>query len=180
MTLDYPNLPEVSVDPIGDLILDFLIGRDNESACVDFKETINVSTDGPFAKIAKDIFAFSNYGGGYILLGFKEWKKIAKVNEVESEKPSRTFIPVGLSQELHVDQASLQEKFNSYSNFPIAIDYREFWRNIDGNNRKFSVIYVNPSPAVIYPKKKGIYVDSRGKTKTAFAIFFHSLKPSNI
>jgi hypothetical protein len=67
-------LPEVKVEPLGDLMLDFLIDRDNESAYVDFKEVIDISKEGPFAKIAKDIFALSNYGGGFILIGFKERK----------------------------------------------------------------------------------------------------------
>ena len=66
MKVDDLFLPEVKVEPLGDLMLNFLIGRDNESEYVDFKEIIDVSRNGPFAKIAKDIFAFSNYGGGIL------------------------------------------------------------------------------------------------------------------
>jgi hypothetical protein len=52
-------------------MLDFLIGCDNESEYVDFKEIINVSREVLFAKIAKDIV---NFGGGFILIGFQEHK----------------------------------------------------------------------------------------------------------
>ena len=65
------ELPEVDVKPLGKLILDFLIQRDKEEPFIDFKEKISISKGYPFVKIAKDFFAFSNYGGGYLLLGFK-------------------------------------------------------------------------------------------------------------
>lgn len=161
-------LPEVKVEPLGDLMLDFLIERDNESEYVDFKEIIDISRDGPFAKIAKDIFAFSNYGGGFILIGFKERKNEPRVNEGTTERPKRTFLQVGLPEDFHIDQASLQEKFNAYSNSPIELGYREFWRKIDGVQKKFAAIYVQGSQLVLQPVKRGIYEDSRGKTKIAF------------
>ena len=168
MKPDDLSLPEVEVEPLGDLMLDFLIERDNESEYIDFKEIIVVSRDGPFAKIAKDIFAFSNYGGGFILIGFKERKNESQVNEQAAERPKRTFIQVGLPEDFHIDQASLQEKFNAYSNSPIDLGYREFWRKIDGTQKKFAAIYVQGSRLVLEPVKRGIYEDFRGRTKTAF------------
>jgi hypothetical protein len=134
-------LPEAKPDPLGDIMLKFLIDQNNESAYVDFKEVIDISKEGPFAKIAKDIFAFSNYGGGFILIGFKERKSKNQVNEEVAERPTRTLLEVGLPEGFHIDQASLQEKFNAYSNSPIEIRYREFWRKIDGTQRKFAAIY---------------------------------------
>ena len=161
-------LPEVKVEPLGDLMLDFLIERDNESEYIDFKEIIDVSRDGPFAKIAKDIFAFSNYGSGFILIGFKERKNESQVSRQTTERPKRTFIQVGLPEDFHIDQASLQEKFNAYSNSPIELGYRELWRKIDGTQKKFAAIYVPGSHMVLEPVKRGVYEDFRGKTKTAF------------
>lgn len=52
---------EIEVEPLGDLMLDFLINRDREDTFIDFKETLSIAKDSPFAKVAKDIFAFSNY-----------------------------------------------------------------------------------------------------------------------
>jgi hypothetical protein len=170
MNISYPSLPEVSVEPLGDLILNFLIDRDNESEYLDFKEVIDVSRDGSFAKLAKDIFAFSNYGGGYIIIGFKERNKGQTDTELESAKSKRTFVPKGLPSDFHVDQATLQEKFNSYSNVPIKIDYREFWKNFEGESRKYAAIFVNPSTSVLYPTKKGVYTNLKGKTSNAFDI----------
>jgi len=164
------SLPEAKPDPLGDIMLKFLIDQDNESPYVDFKEVIDISKEGPFAKIAKDIFAFSNYGGGFILIGFKERKSKNQVNEEVAERPTRTFLEVGLPEGFHIDQASLQEKFNAYSNSPIEIGYREFWREIDGTQKKFAAIYVPGSQSVLKPVKRGLYEDFRGKTKTAFEI----------
>lgn len=168
MKVDDLFLPEVKVEPLGDLMLNFLIGRDNESEYVDFKEIIDVSRNGPFAKIAKDIFAFSNYGGGFILIGFQERTSKTQGNEQTSESPKRAYLQVGLPDDFHIDQATLQEKFNSYSNAPIEVGYREFWRVIDGTQRKFAAIYVHGSSSVLKPIKRGVYEDSKGKTKTSF------------
>lgn len=161
-------LPEVKVEPLGDLMLDFLIERDNESEYIDFKEIIDVSRDGPFAKIAKDIFAFSNYGGGFILIGFKERKNEFQVNKKTEERLKRTFVQVGIPEDFHIDQASLQEKFNAYSNSPIELGYREFTRKIDGTYKKFAAIYVQGSHVVLKPMKRGVYEDFKGKPKIAF------------
>lgn len=77
--IDYPTvgmgvsqtrgLPEVDVEPLGDLMLDFLIEHDKEETFLDFKETLSIARNAPFAKVAKDAFAFSNYGGGFLATG---------------------------------------------------------------------------------------------------------------
>jgi len=87
------GLPEVDVDPLGDLMLDFLIDRDKEEPFLDFKETLSVAKDSPFAKIAKDILAVSNYGGGFVLVGFRE--KVAGEEDAKATN-KRNFIPEGL------------------------------------------------------------------------------------
>ena len=152
--------PEVNIDPLGDLMLNFLIEKDSETEFIDLKATINIAHDAPFAKIAKDIFAFSNYGGGWIFVGFKE-----KTGEEAST--NRQFIQIGLPDDFHIDQASLQEKFNAYSDMPIAIQYREFFRNIDGNTQKFAVIYIPGSTSILKPTKDGEYFTEE-KCKYAF------------
>lgn len=162
------SLPEVNVEPLGDTMVDFLIDRDQEESFVDFKETLSISKNSPFAKIAKDLFAFSNYGGGFILTGFKERKTpIDETKEIPPEE-KRRFIPVGLPADFCVDQADLQSKFNAYSSSPIIIDYREFQRKFSGTDRKFAAIYIPASSLVLKPTKDGTYADERGKSKNAF------------
>jgi hypothetical protein len=170
MEIINPALPEVNVKPLGDIMLDFLIAHDNEEPFIDFKETINTSKESPFAKIAKDIFAFSNYGGGFLLIGFKERPKLPKEEQEKKEEKAKKihFLPIGLPDDFHIEQASLQEKFNAYSNFPIALDYLEFFRTIEGVNKKFAAIYVPPSTSVLKPMKKGLYSDLKGKEHVAF------------
>jgi hypothetical protein len=168
-----PELPEVNVEPLGDLMLDFLIDRDREEAFIDFKETMSIAKEAPFAKIAKDIFAFSNYGGGFILVGFKQKPKPKGKTEKseekeEKEEKKRTFLPVGLPDSFNIDQADLQSKFNSYSNSPIQLEYRELSRTIDGLTKKFAAIYIHPSTCVLKPVKKGFYLDNKGREKVAF------------
>jgi predicted HTH transcriptional regulator len=70
-------------DPMDEIVINFILSQKRETAELDFKLTLNIRKNSDFAKIAKDIFAMSNYGGGYILFGFKETK-------------TGTFEPVGL------------------------------------------------------------------------------------
>jgi len=162
------SLPEVNVEPLGDTMLNFLIDRDQEEAFIDFKETLSISKDSPFAKIAKDIFAFSNYGGGFILLGFKERKTpIDDKKEIPPEQ-KRRFVPIRLPADFCIDQADLQSKFNSYTNVPIKIGYREFNRKFNGTEYKLAAIYIPASIQILKPSKDGKYVDGAGKTKQAF------------
>jgi len=147
-------------------MLNFLIDRDKEEAFLDFKETIKIDKDSPFSKIAKDIFAFSNYGGGFILVGFKE-RKTKLDSNLESK---RHFLPMGLSEDFHIDQADLQSKFNSYSENPINIDYHEFFTHIEGSEYKLAAIYIQPSTSILKPIKDGAYTDNKGKNKLAFRV----------
>jgi len=166
----HPKLPEVNVQPLGDIMLDFLIAHDNEEPFIDFKETLSISKDSPFTKIAKDFFAFSNYGGGFLLIGFKERPKVPKGDEKTKDRNEfkRRFLPVGLPEDFFIEPASLQEKFNAFSNSPISLDYREFTRDIDGAVKKFAAIYLPPSSSVLTPIKRGVYVDAKGKEHVAF------------
>ena len=86
------SLPEVNVEPLGDTMLDFLIERDHEEPFIDFKEKMSISKKSPFSKIAKDIFAFSNYGGGFIILGFKKRKKLNLKNKIKLSRHKPTFL----------------------------------------------------------------------------------------
>ena len=104
---------EIECSPLGEHALSFIRSQKKESPFLDFKHTINISKHSSFPEIAKDIFAFSNYGGGWILIGWDEYK-------------SSQFIPIGLSEDYELDPANLQTKFNSYSNCQINMEYLEF------------------------------------------------------
>jgi len=164
------NPPEVIVDPLGDIMLDFLIERDKEEPFLDFKETLDISRGSPFAKVAKDIFAFSNYGGGFLLIGFKQRQR--EKDEAKKKEKKRTFIKAGLPDSFHIDSANLQTKFESYSNCPIELDYHEFYRTVNGENKRFAALYIPPSTCVLKPIKKGKYAYQTGKHKGKQKIVF--------
>lgn len=142
------------LDPIGDSMASFLLSRKHETAEYDFKHTLRVDSGADFAKVAKDIFAFSNCGGGYLVIGF-------------AEKPTGGYEPVGLPDNFHIDQAQLQEKFNAYSTIPLSISYREVKAPIGTSERKFAIVYVPPAPTVVKPVRDGKYVDSQGREHLA-------------
>ncbi len=164
-------IPEVDVDPLGDMMLDFLIiDWDNEDCFLDFKETLEIGSDAPFAKIAKDIFAFSNYGGGFLLIGYtKNKKNETEKDGEETEEIKRNYIPVGVDEHYDVDQAVLQEKFNSYCSDPIELRYIEYFRIVGGVGKKFGAVYIPPSTGVLKPNKIGSY-KKNNKDKVAFKV----------
>ncbi len=144
-------------NPLDDLVMQFILSQRRETAELDFKLTLDIRKGSDFAEIAKDIFAMSNYGGGHLVFGYKETK-------------TGSFDPVGLPKDFHVDQATLQEKFNSYSNEPIALEYREVEKVVEGERRKFAIVYVPPSPTVLKPIKYATYKDEKtGKSRKVFS-----------
>lgn len=143
-------------NPLDDLVVRFMLSQRRETAELDFKLTLDIRKDSDFAEIAKDIFAMSNYGGGHLVFGYKESK-------------TGSFDPVGLPDDFHVDQATLQEKFNSFGNEPISLEYIETEKVIDGEKRRFAIVYVPPSPTVLKPIKYATYRDKTGREKKAFS-----------
>jgi len=152
------NELKASVDilqsPLDDIFIDFLMSKSHESAELDFKLMIEFSKE-RFAEIVKDIFAMANYGGGYILGGI-------------GEKKTGGFDSTGLPTDFHIDQADLQQKFNSYCEEPIALGYREFEYEIEDTIRKFSIIWVPPSTKPLLPIKDGTTLNKNGKVKIIF------------
>lgn len=165
-------LDEVEVDPLGDYALKYLMSKKKECPYLDFKLKIDVRKNSNFPEVAKDIFAFSNYGGGWMLIGWKEPK-------------SSQYVPAGVPEDYKVDQAVLQEKFNSYSNYKIELGYYEFTRIIKGVVKRFAAIFIPPSYEILKPIKDGKYMKG-DKEKIAFKkddVFYRrgsqSIHPSN-
>jgi len=160
------SLPEVRSDPLADIMLDFLIDHDNEEPYLDFKYTLSVSKEYPFPEVAKDLLAFSNYGGGFILLGFQDRDKLKE----DYRKETRKFIPVGLPDDFRLDQADLQVKFNSFCFTPVTIHLREFKRAFASSELRFATIYIPPSTELMKARKSGQYPGIDGKSHTPFTV----------
>lgn len=148
-------------DPTGDFVKDYMFHLLKETPFLDYKLLISVEKNSDFPKFVKDALAFANYGGGFILLGMQE-------NEYLDPDIKGKFLPVGLSHSFHIDQATLQQKTNSYVDHPIELDYDEFYKVVESQKRKFAIIYIRPSREIVKGLKDGIYVDGGGKTSTAF------------
>jgi len=128
-----------------------LLSLGYESDEIDFKENFNKNSLGCWMNLAKDVYGFSNFGGGYIVIGVEDG----------------TFKLIGL-KDFHVDVEELIEKFSKWATKRVSIKYKEYKKNILGEERIFPVLYVegaNSSP--IITKTKGEY-EEEGKKKTAF------------
>jgi hypothetical protein len=159
------RLLESESRPLDDHVIDFLVDHDKEEPYLDFKEVISVAKDYPFSELAKDFLAFLNYGGGWVLLGFRDKSR----SPVEEDKNwNRQYVPVGLPDDFHIDQADLQTKYGVYLVHPISIEYAEFKRDFGNGERRFAVIFFPPSTEVIKAAKGGAYVDSQGRNHTPF------------
>ncbi|KCZ71850.1 divergent AAA domain-containing protein [Candidatus Methanoperedens nitroreducens] len=161
---------EVEAEPLSDYVVDFLISQRKESPILDFKKIISIRKDSDFPEIAKDIFAFSNYGGGWILIGWEETSP-------------NMFVPVGLPEDYKVDQATLQEKFNSFTDSPIELLYKELNKDfkdlfikakeevrqkVNSISNKFAIIFIPPSYILLKPNKEGKYKKGE-KEKVVFS-----------
>ena len=160
---------EVETGPLSEYVVDYLCKSTKESPFLDFKKTIDTSRNSKFPEIAKDVFAFSNYGGGWMLLGWEEYKK-------------NQFVPVGLPEDFELESAVFQEKFNSFVSNPIAIDYKEvrkdfshlfpkaneeFKKKVNSISDRFGIIFIPPSSKIFVPNKVGAY-EKQGRVKTVF------------
>ncbi|NDB33575.1 MAG: ATP-binding protein [Nitrososphaeria archaeon] len=149
------------IDPTGDYVKNYMFYLQKETAFLDYKKKINIEKNSDFPKFVKDVFAFANYGGGFVFLGIEENPHLDP--DVKSK-----FLPTGLSSDFHIDQATLQEKINSYSNTTLRIDYDEFYKTVEDENRKFAIIYIHPSTEIAKPTKDGEYADEEGTKRSAF------------
>lgn len=147
-------------EPMAEHVIDYLFSFTKETPFLDFKTTMDVGKDSDFPKIVKDVFAFSNNGGGYIMIGIRP-------NDHSNKDIKGSFIKEGLPENYEVDQATIQQKVNAYTNSPIEIDYTQFERPVNGEQRKFAVIFIPASTSMLKPIKDGIY-KINGVEKKAF------------
>lgn len=138
------------LDALSDDKIDYLLNLGMESENLDYKEDLDINKTEEIVKIAKDIAAMANTEGGYIVLGV-----------------DKNFNKKGLPSERRIDEAVLRSKINKYFGPPIELYYREVHRKIDGEIRKFGIIYVALSNEIIIAKISGNY-SKRGEPLRSF------------
>lgn len=148
-------------DPLGNFVIDYLLSQTKETNYLDFKAILDISKNSnDFPKIIKDVYGFSNAGGGYLVLGVHQ-------NDRSDADIKGSFAKLGLPDDFTIEPASLQEKINSYLDTPLEIGYTEFVREFYGAARNFALIYIPPSPKILVPSKDGVYQEG-DKEKKAF------------
>lgn len=98
----------------------------------DYKKELHTATKEEKYNIVKDFLAFTNYGGGYILIGIDENNDFSLVNT-----------------ETKIDQSSLGDivEFNLGFNIKFEINYFEIEN--DGETYKVGIIYIYPSSRIL-------------------------------
>lgn len=152
---------DILEDPIGEYVKNYMFSLSKETHFLDYKKIIRVERNSDFPKFVKDVMAFANYGGGFVFLGMEE-------NQYLDPEVKGKFLPIGLPPDFHIDQATLQQKTNSYLNCSITLDYDEFFKVLDGENRKFAIVYVHPGTETVKATNDGTFINNDGKTARAF------------
>jgi hypothetical protein len=92
----------------------------------------------------------ANSGGGYIVIGV-----------------DKNFNKKGMDSSLKIDEADLRNKINKYFDPKIEFLYREVILTVNGEKKKFGILYIFPSDEIVIAKTPGNYSE-KGKTKSEF------------
>ncbi|NMC86136.1 MAG: hypothetical protein GYA58_12705 [Anaerolineaceae bacterium] len=114
----------------------YLLDCHGECEHLDYKETIDFSSERDSINIVKDMLAFHNIGGGYILFGVKD----------------KSWDPIGLPKSLGMDTKQIRDIVQKYANIDLDVDYVEHEINILQTKKRFGVILISASAK---PKKLG-------------------------
>ncbi len=133
---------------------DELIHRGYESDDLDYKESFDDST-GAWMELAKDVYALSNFGGGYIVIGVQDG----------------SFKPVGLDSAFHKDTQEWIDRVAKWATGRVKVSYFEHQTRVGNQERKFPIICVHGSiGTLVVPKVEGNYLDKRGVQQVAFRL----------
>jgi hypothetical protein len=127
-----------------------LLNANVEHEHLDYKEIIDVVSTSGVVRIAKDMVAIANSGGGDIVIGV-----------------DNNFRKTGLPLSFKIDDADLRNKVNRYFSPTIRFIYKEVIRSIQGKKKKFAFIHIAAAEELILPIRDGNY-QSNGKQKTEF------------
>lgn len=122
-----------------------LLDKGREDNQWDFKQDIKLKPNEDFYQLLKDILAFSNSGGGYLLLGIED----------------KHHNLVGVTNKL--DEAELGNKLQSTLGYSIDIKLLYFEENIEGENKTLGIVYIPESEKInVAPKnitgQKGVII----------------------
>jgi len=139
-----------SPDPLSCQALDYLILFKEEDSFVDYKVSFNPNDEKEWLEVTKDVMAFANSSGGYIVFGVE----------------NGTFDPVGLDKHIAdalADTDKFQQKINRY----IKPDIKFLRSKLFESNEKFFVVIYIPetSGATHMVSKDGIHTFPSGKSK---------------
>lgn len=109
-----------SEDPLSDDAIEFLLKYGEEDLYIDYKETIEKSNDKEWIELSKDIMAFANSCGGYLLFGVQDSTfnliglnqgsaAIAKNTDMVQQKTNRYIEPeiLNLRSKEHVTEGKI-------------------------------------------------------------------------
>ncbi len=128
-----------------------LINRGMEYEKLDYKREFNIDRREDIVKLAKDVCAMANSGGGHIIIGI-----------------DNNYNKIGFNPDKKIDEADLRNKINSYLEPKVNLYYREFKTTINGKEVKFGVIYVEPANTIVFTSRDGNYPIPRNRTKSEF------------
>ncbi|MEZ5359418.1 MAG: putative DNA binding domain-containing protein [Candidatus Zixiibacteriota bacterium] len=103
----------------------------------DCKKQLSIKTKHEKGEFAKDVFAFSNYGGGYILIGVED----------------KTFNLFSINEEDKIDLSEIEETL--YKNFGLSNMVQLLYFNTiyDGQKYTLGIMYIVPSRKVLLSPK---------------------------
>lgn len=113
----------------GDLSLDalkYLIDCRGECEWLDFKQALHLDNDYGVATFTRDALAMKNTGGGYLVIGVQD----------------RTWVPVGLTEELPYDAKLIRDKIRRGSGLDLQVDIVQHQLRYTGEPRWFAVVLV--------------------------------------
>ncbi|MEV6289421.1 RNA-binding domain-containing protein [Streptomyces sp. NPDC051896] len=113
----------------GDLSLDalkYLINCRGECEWLDFKQALHLDNDYGIATFTRDALAMKNTGGGYLVIGVQD----------------KTWVPVGLTEELPYDAKLLRDKIRRGSGLDLQVDIVQHELRYTGEPRWFALVLV--------------------------------------
>jgi len=123
-----------SEDPLSDSAIDFVIKYKEEDDYIDYKLTLDPSSEKQWLELTKDISAFANTYGGYLVFGVK----------------NDTKEPVGLDDTLCkilADVNNIQQKINRFLD-PKIINIRSKQKEFEG--KTIVTVYIPQSTTVTH------------------------------
>lgn len=97
----------------------------------DYKQSLSISEKSAFAEFAKDVLAFANFGGGFILLGVED----------------RSYILRGVQSE--IDPSSLGSKIEKQLGFHLNVRLFYFDHLMNGQNIRLGLVHIPESMKVL-------------------------------